>query len=100
MEEETVAQEIEEEGENRFEGPDSRLPCARGGPIFVLDLVGPFSSVPDFKASVLHDLQCLQSDLLSAPSSDLDLSYEPLLFCLPFLLTTCSDKIYWKWRFV
>ncbi|KAF3337259.1 snRNA-activating protein complex subunit isoform X3 [Carex littledalei] len=78
MEEDTVAQEREEEGENRFEGPDSRLPCARGGPIFVLDLVGPLSSVPDFKASVLHDLQCLQSDLLSAPSSDLDLSVDEL----------------------
>ncbi|KAJ3708652.1 hypothetical protein LUZ61_012357 [Rhynchospora tenuis] len=75
MEEDIVAEDREEGGgENRFVAPGSRLPCARGGPIFLLDLVGPLTSGADFKASVLHELDCLQSDLASSPSSsDLDL---------------------------
>ncbi|KAJ4810048.1 snRNA-activating protein complex subunit [Rhynchospora pubera] len=60
-------------GENRFVAPNSRLPCARGGPIFLLDLVGPLSSGADFKASVLRELDCLQSDLIY---SDLDLDVD------------------------
>jgi hypothetical protein len=97
MEEGTAAQDRDEEeqGENQFEGPDSRLHCARGGPIFGPDLVGPLSSVPDFKASVLRELDCLHSDLRDCPSFDLDLSYDPhSLFFSSSLLSSHSDKIH------
>lgn len=65
-------EEEEEEGRRRMETREERGDCLggeaeeedveslsipRGGPIYVPNLVGPLSSVPHFKASLLHQLQ-------------------------------------------
>ncbi|GLT64392.1 hypothetical protein SLA2020_368900 [Shorea laevis] len=39
------------------------LSIPRGGPIYVPNLVGPLSSVPQFEASLLHQLQTLEAEL-------------------------------------
>lgn len=65
-------EEEEEEGRRRMETREERgvssggeaeeedvgnLSIPRGGPIYVPNLVGPLSSVPQFEASLLHQLQ-------------------------------------------
>ncbi|XP_062146664.1 snRNA-activating protein complex subunit-like isoform X2 [Alnus glutinosa] len=81
-------EEDEEEGRRRMETREERgvslrgeaeeedvenLSIPRGGPIYVPNLVGPLSSVPHFKASLLHQLQNLEAELCcSNPSQQCD----------------------------
>ncbi|KAJ3693929.1 hypothetical protein LUZ60_009409 [Juncus effusus] len=66
----------EEEEEEYQQSP---LPFARGGPIFLPELVGPLSSGTDFKASVLDELHCLEFELITDSCSDEeDLSVDDL----------------------
>ncbi|KAG6475433.1 hypothetical protein ZIOFF_064653 [Zingiber officinale] len=53
------------EEELQFQDHVSRLPFARGGPIFVPGVVGQLMSVSAFKADVLNELQSLQSELVN-----------------------------------
>lgn len=80
---ERVKQAMEETreaaAELRFQDHGSRLPFARGGPIFYPGLVGPITSVRDFKASIIEELQViLQSGDPVAPS---DRHRALLMFC-------------------
>ncbi|RWW03775.1 hypothetical protein BHE74_00044216 [Ensete ventricosum] len=80
---ERVKQAMEETreaaAELRFQDHGSRLPFARGGPIFSPGLVGPITSVPDFKSSILEELQViLHSSYPVAPS---DRHRDLLMFC-------------------
>ncbi|XP_031480932.1 snRNA-activating protein complex subunit [Nymphaea colorata] len=52
----------------------------RGGPIFVPGLVGPLTSVPQFQASVVRELEGLEKDLceLSSQSCNVNLSVDDL----------------------
>ncbi|XP_015578460.1 snRNA-activating protein complex subunit isoform X2 [Ricinus communis] len=60
---------IEEEEQQQQEEESKGI--ARGGPIFVPNLVGPLTSVPDFESALLHELQDLKDQLSSesSPSS-------------------------------
>lgn len=54
---------------------------AHGGPIYVPNLVGPLTTVPDFQAALLSELQNLQSELSLDSSElrdDIDLSVDEL----------------------
>ncbi|CAL9098330.1 unnamed protein product [Musa textilis] len=79
---ERVKQAMEETGEAaaelRFQDYGSRLPFARGGPIFYPGLVGPITSVPDFKASILEELQSLQAELTSTEDFEQELLVDEL----------------------
>ncbi|KQK11150.1 snRNA-activating protein complex subunit isoform X1 [Brachypodium distachyon] len=44
-------------------GERSRVPFARGGPVFVPFMVGPVSTVPEFMSSTLREVQSLQDEL-------------------------------------
>ncbi|KAM4101542.1 hypothetical protein ACB094_05G151000 [Castanea mollissima] len=73
---------MEEEIENETEGRGE--PChsiPRGGPIYVPNLVGPLSSVPNFESSLLLQLQNLEAELCTSDSSqplDEDISVDEL----------------------
>ncbi|XP_020262125.1 uncharacterized protein LOC109838073 isoform X2 [Asparagus officinalis] len=56
----------------------SHVPFARGGPIYVPDLVSAITSVPDSKISLLHELQSLEAELDSTSDFDDELSVEEL----------------------
>nr|XP_010921639.1 snRNA-activating protein complex subunit isoform X2 [Elaeis guineensis] len=73
----TAATTAEEE-EYRYQDQGSRLPFARGGPIYVPDLVSPLTSVPDFKASALQELQSLEAELEAPGDFDEELSVDEL----------------------
>ncbi|KAJ8477705.1 hypothetical protein OPV22_021432 [Ensete ventricosum] len=79
---ERVKQAMEETreaaAELRFQDHGSRLPFARGGPIFSPGLVGPITSVPDFKSSILEELQSLQAELASTEDFEQELSVDEL----------------------
>uniref|UniRef100_A0A6V7QS64 snRNA-activating protein complex subunit n=1 Tax=Ananas comosus var. bracteatus TaxID=296719 RepID=A0A6V7QS64_ANACO len=55
----------------------SRVRFARGGPIYVPDLVGPLTSVPDFKASSSNN-SSLEAELGSPGDFDAELSVDEL----------------------
>ncbi|XP_072999384.1 snRNA-activating protein complex subunit isoform X2 [Typha latifolia] len=69
---------MKEAEEFRFQDQGSRVPFALGGPIYVPDLVSPLTSVADFKASVLQDVQGLEADLGSLGDFDEELSVDEL----------------------
>ncbi|XP_058114590.1 snRNA-activating protein complex subunit [Magnolia sinica] len=59
---------------------DLRIPCPRGGPIYVTSLVGPITTVPALETSVMEELQRLEAELRtdSTVSFDEELSVEEL----------------------
>ncbi|KAG0472404.1 hypothetical protein HPP92_016950 [Vanilla planifolia] len=56
---------MEETNDYCYQDPGSHVSFARGGPIFVSNHVGPITSVLDFKASVLQELQVLETEFFS-----------------------------------
>ncbi|KAJ0969419.1 hypothetical protein J5N97_022296 [Dioscorea zingiberensis] len=66
-----MATEVKEEEGNR-------LPFARGGPIYVRDLVGSPISVHEFQASLLHELQSLEAELVEAGGFEDELSVDEI----------------------
>ncbi|KAM0947268.1 putative snRNA-activating protein complex, subunit 3 [Dioscorea sansibarensis] len=56
----------------------NRLPFARGGPIYVPDLVGSPTSVHEFQSSLLHELQSLEAELVGAGGFEDELSVDEL----------------------
>uniref|UniRef100_A0A1D1ZJH7 snRNA-activating protein complex subunit 3 n=1 Tax=Anthurium amnicola TaxID=1678845 RepID=A0A1D1ZJH7_9ARAE len=55
-----------------------RVPFARGGPLYVPDVVGPVASVLEFKASIVQELQGLLAELSTAGDFDNELSVDEL----------------------
>ncbi|CAA7402064.1 unnamed protein product [Spirodela intermedia] len=51
---------------------------ARGGPIYVPDIVGPITSVGEFKTAVVQELRDLQAELSTAGDFDDELSVDEL----------------------
>lgn len=54
------------------EDEDCRPSCARGGPIFVPDLIGAVTTVHEFEISVLRELHALEAELLMDSTSEFD----------------------------
>lgn len=73
-----MMEEEEETTEYRFQDQGSRLPFARGGPIYVPDHAGPITSITEFKTNVLQELQGLEAELASAADFDNELSVNEL----------------------
>lgn len=59
VEDDAESDVMEAAEELRLQDHVSRLPFARGGPIFVPGVVGQLTSVSDFKADVLNELQVI-----------------------------------------
>ncbi|KAG8648435.1 snRNA-activating protein complex subunit isoform X3 [Manihot esculenta] len=60
---------------------ETNVSIARGGPIYVPNLVGPLTRVPDFESALFHELQDLKDELCShasSPSIDDDISVDEL----------------------
>ncbi|PKA52530.1 snRNA-activating protein complex subunit [Apostasia shenzhenica] len=69
---------MEENNEDYCHDHVNHLSFARGGPIFAPYHPGPLTSVPDFKASLLLELQDLEAELISADNLDVGLSVDEL----------------------
>lgn len=68
----------ESTSEYRYCDQGGHVPFARGGPIYVPDLVSPISTVSDFKFSLLRELQSLEAELTPVADFDDDLSVDEL----------------------
>lgn len=69
---------MEETNEYFNQDNGGHLSSARGGPIFVSNHVGPMTSVPDFKASLLQELRDLEAELVLADDFDEELAIDDL----------------------
>ncbi|KAJ8769843.1 hypothetical protein K2173_008925 [Erythroxylum novogranatense] len=73
-----------ESGEQEvFSNANANPASARGGPLYTPNLIGPLTRVPDFQASLLHELQDLKNELQidsSQPCTHDDISIDDLKF--------------------
>ena len=52
-------------GDGEEEEEVMNLSIARGGPIYVSNMISPITSIPDFEAALLHELQVSASPVHS-----------------------------------